>query len=129
MPHFGPRKVGEAAFKISKLKEQKTKKFGARKFGARKAAEMQAAIDAAEQEVEAPVVEETDVEAATTSLKQLREALDDNPAVADELFELELARPNGPRAGAVKLFLATEMSREDGPRAERQAQLEELLKT
>jgi hypothetical protein len=132
MPHFGPRKVGQRQFELNKLKEQKTKKFGPRKFGARKAAEMQAAIDAAEADVRGEDVEQAPTavtdEMVTTSIKQIRESLANNPDSLDELWRLEQLRPNGPRTGAVKLFLAAEISRDDGPRSDVQDELEALLK-
>ncbi|MDH3291575.1 MAG: hypothetical protein OEO20_11240 [Gemmatimonadota bacterium] len=129
MPHFGPRKVGAARFKASALHESKTKKFGPRKFGVRKAAEMQAALDAAEAEAvaAAQIPVNGNGEPATTSLAQLREALSDNPAVADELYALELARAGGARKGAVKMFLSTELARPGGARPDRQEELEALL--
>jgi hypothetical protein len=139
MPHFGPRKIGHKQFELNKLKEEKTKKFGPRKFGARKAAEMQAAIDKAEAEVTGEPIphplEEQDAptvvtdEMVTTSIKQIREAVANNPDAVDELWNLEQQRPNGPRVGAVKLFLAAELSRDDGPRSDRQAELEAFLTT
>lgn len=133
MPKFGPRKLGQAKFEAAKLREKTQKKFGPRKFGARKAAQMKADLDAAEAKAagmdvvdEAPVT--VDVVAATTSIKQVDEALAENPMLYEEMYGLELARAEGPRKGALRIFLAQEMNLEGGPRDERLGQIEELLK-
>jgi len=133
MPKFGPRKVGQANFEASKLREKAVKKFGPRKFGHRKAAQMKAELDAAE--AKAAGLENVDLEPATapvvvaaTSIKQLDQALKDNPALYEELYKLEVARPDGPRKGALRIFLAAEMNLDGGPRDERLEQIQDLLK-
>lgn len=141
MPKFGPRKMGEAAFKAAKLREKHTKKFGPKKYGARKAAEMKAELAAAEalaageseelyDALTGPVapVETTDAVLTATSIKQIEDALQENPALYEELYALELERPDGPRKGALRIFLAAEMNLESGPRDERLSEIEDLLK-
>jgi len=131
MPKFGIRKIGAAAFKAAQLREESTQKFGPRKFGARKAAVMKAAIDAADAEATGGQTPDTapPVAAVTaTSIKQIDEALRENPALYEELYALELERTEGARKGALRIFLAAEMNLEGGPRDERMAQIEGLLK-
>ncbi len=134
MPKFGPRKVGQAKFEAAKLREKAVKKFGPRKFGVRKAAQMKAELDAAEAKalgLEAPDAAPqvtTDTAVAATSIKQLDQALKDNPALYEELYALEVARPDGPRKGALRIFLASEMNLDGGPRDERLEQIQDLLK-
>ena len=131
MPKFGPRKVGAAAFKAAALREETGKKFGPRKFGARKAAAMNAALVAADAEATGKMTADTAPPAApvtATSIKQVDVALKENPATYEELYALELERAEGPRKGALRIFLAAEMNLEGGPRDERLAQIEGLLK-
>ncbi len=134
MPKFGPRKVGQANFEASKLRETAVRKFGPRKFGVRKAAQMKAELDAADAKAagiepvdEAPPVT-VDTTVTATSIKQVDEALKENPALYEELYALEVARPDGPRKGALRIFLAAEMNLEGGPRDERLEQIQDLLK-
>jgi len=129
---FGPRKVGQAQFEKSKVAAKLTNKFGPRKFGKRKAAAMDAELAVAESVVE----EEKQVEPArvvgadttAASIKQIDTALQENPALYEELYQLELERPDGGRKGAFRIFLREEMSLEGGPRDERMADIEGLLK-
>ena len=53
-------------------------------------------------EKEAPVVEAP----ITANLTELEEALKGNPTFFDALYESEKARADGPRKGALRLFLA-----------------------
>lgn len=123
---FGPKKVGQAAFELSKVKARQTQKFGPRKFGAKKAALMRTELAEAEAKVNGDT---TPAEAppATTSIKQMAVALTENPTHLDEFIALEVARPGGPRKGAIKLFLGTEMSKDEGPRDEVLATLRGLI--
>lgn len=137
MPKYGPRKIGKAAFDLEKKTEVVKNKFGPRKFGRRRAAQMAAEIAVLEEAVaeeKAPVTEkpveparvvEGDFTAA--SIKQIDEALKENPALYEELYALELERPDGGRKGALRIFLAAEMALEGGPRDERMADLEARL--
>lgn len=127
MPKFGRRKIGNAAFELAKLKEGQRKKFGPRKFGARKAAIMDAQLAAAQ----AAVDEEKSPpqgDAPTTSVKQMATALGENPSHLDQFIELEKQRPAGVRKTAIKLFLGTEMQKEDAARQEVIDELQALLK-
>lgn len=130
MPKFGPRKIGKAQFDLENKQEAVQSKFGPRKFGKRKAAEMDAEIAVAEAAVEEErAVEPARVTDAPTaaSVKQIDEALKENPALYEELYALELERPDGGRKGAFRIFMAMEMALEGGPRDERLAELESLV--
>jgi hypothetical protein len=146
MARFGPRKIGKAAFELQEKKHKVLKsKFGPRKYGKKKAAKMAAELEELERAVvgessgipeatppEAPPapVEPARVvgeELTAASIKQIDEAMKENPALYEELYALELERPDGGRKGAFRIFLAAEMSLEGGPRDERMAELEELL--
>lgn len=131
---FGPRKIGQAAFELKKLKDAAKSKFGPRKFGKRKASAMAAEIAVAESVVDAeqtktvePARVVGDV-ATATSIKQIDEALQENHVLYEELYQLELERPDGPRKGAIRIFMREEMALEGGPRDERMAELEDLVK-
>ena len=131
MANFGYRKIGKAAFEVEKIKNVVKSKFGPRKFGARKAAAMAADLAVAESVVEAErVVEPARVvdDETMASIKQIDTALQENPALYEELYKLELERPDGARKGALRIFMREEMALEGGPRDERQAELENLLK-
>lgn len=137
MPKFGPRKIGRAQFELLKVRQAQKKKFGPRKFGAKKAAIMAQQLAEAEQAVaqeqpSAQVQEQRTSspapEGATTSVKQMAKALGENVALLDEFIELEQQRPNGARKTALKLFLGTELAKEDKARDEVIEQLQQLLK-
>ena len=132
---YGPRKVGQAAYELNKLNVAAKSKFGLRKFGRRKASAMAAEIAVAESVVEEEKQPKTVVPArvagelpTTTSIKQIDEALLENHALYEELFALELERADGPRKGALRIFMREEMALEGGPRDERMAELEDLVK-
>ena len=132
---FGPKKLGKAAYDLAVTKAVVVQKYGPKKFGARKIAEMHAAVTQAEQVVDdekAPAVEGKAVDTAnvtgTTSIKQIDQALQDNPAVYEEMYALEMRRIEGPRKGAMRLFMAAEMARNGGPREDRMAEIEAFLK-
>lgn len=55
----------------------------------------------------------------TMSIAEIDEALNENPAAFDSIFEAELNRPEGaPRKGALRLLLKVEQAREGGARPE-----------
>ncbi len=129
-PTFGPRKIGQAAFDLQVVKGKKEEHFGPRKFGKKKAAQMKAAVVAAEQRV----VEEkagkplANDKVVTASIKQIDQGLQENPAVYEEMYALELERAEGPRKGAMRLFMAAEVARDGGPREDRLMEIEGFLK-
>lgn len=128
---FGPRKIGQAAFNLSQVRAKQTKKFGPRKYGAKKAALMAAELAEAEAAAEGVAVPKEPVvteEIPTTSVKQMAIALGENVEHLDEFIQLEKDRPGGVRKTAVKLFLGTELAKEDKARDEVIADLQDLLK-
>jgi len=50
------------------------------------------------------------------SIKELEEALEENPALVDKLLDAEFARPEGVRKGALQAIEIAESLRPDGPR-------------
>ena len=50
------------------------------------------------------------------SIPKLTAALKENPALVDKLLEAELARPAGPRKGALEALFGAEQHHEGGPR-------------
>lgn len=130
-PKFGHRKIGRAAFELAKVRAKQTKKFGPRKFGAKKAALMAAELAEAEAKaagVTAPAPTAPEGEAPTTSVKHMAIALGENVEHLDEFIGLEKARPGGLRKTAIKLFLGTELAKEENARDEVIAELQDLLK-
>lgn len=132
---FGPRKIGAAAFAHEALRKKQTSKFGPRKFGARKAAQMAAELAQARAAMQEEAGEPTEVlqpvaaepQPATTSIKQMAVALAENGELLDEFIALEKERPGGPRKGAVKLFMGTEMVKGEDAREEVVESLQALL--
>jgi hypothetical protein len=55
-------------------------------------------------------------ETPSLSIAKLEEALEDNPALVDSFLPLELARPGGPRKGALQALEIAEQLRPDGAR-------------
>ncbi len=131
-PHFGPRKIGQAQFNLKTAQATKEQHFGPKKFGPKKVAEMDAAVAEAKQKVvdekKKPKPVDTSETTGSTSIKQIDKALQDNPAVYEEMYALELQRAEGPRKGALRLFMAAEVAREGGPREDRIAELDAALK-
>lgn len=133
-PKFGIKKIGRAKFELEKAQKIQTRHFGPRKFGKKKAALMQAVVDEAAEVVELEATKkegkpvEPELATGTTSIKQVDEALQENPIVYEELYKLEFDRAEGVRKGAMRLFLAAEVGREEGPREDRMAEIEGYLK-
>ncbi len=130
-PTFGPKKIGQAEFNLQKATAVKEQHFGPKKFGPKKVAEMDAAVAEAKQAVaeeKKPKPVDTSETTGSTSIKQIDQALQDNPAVYEEMYALELQRSEGPRKGALRLFMAAEVAREEGPREDRIAELDAALK-
>lgn len=68
-------------------------------------------------------------EVVTMSIADMEEALKENPAAFDSIYEAELNRPEGePRKGALRLLLATEKLRDGGPRPEILKEINQHLK-
>lgn len=118
--HFGPRVIGEIFQRRTEIvEEQKDSRSDPSTKQAKReaAAKQRADTKAKEQEVvEAPI---------TANLNELADALQTNPAFYEALFEAEKQRAEGPRKGALRLFLAHELEHED--REDRKAEIEELL--
>ena len=58
-------------------------------------------------------------EVVTMSIAEIEDALQENPAAFDSIFEAEMNRPEGaPRKGALRLLLKVEQAREGGARPE-----------
>ena len=130
-PTFGPKKIGQAEFNLQQARATKEQHFGPKKFGPKKVAEMDAAVAEAKKKVsdeKKPKPVDTSGTTGSTSIKQIDQALQDNPAVYEEMYSLELQRAEGPRKGALRLFMAAEVAREGGPREDRLAELDAALK-
>ena len=122
MAHFGPRKIGQAAFEKQQLLDEAGKHFGVRKGTAEDAAATATAIAGAEAK-EAAEKEPL----SYTTLNQIEAALEDNPSLYEEFYGLEMKRADGPRKGAIRMFLEQEVNHPDGPREARMGELEALL--
>lgn len=121
--HFGPRVIGQIFQRREEIEEQErdsrsdpAAKQAKKKAAAEAAAKRRADAEAQQEVVEAPI---------TANLKELEEALGQNPAFYEMLYGSELQRAEGPRKGALRLFLAHELEHED--REERKAEIEALL--
>ncbi len=136
-PKYGPRKVGSAEFRRQQVTMEQKSKFGPRKFGHRKAtqrAEQLAEVTAAA-EVEKGVAQEPKVSKpfrdqpeGALSIKQVGVKLEENPSLYEEFYQMELVRAEGPRKGAMRIFLAVEMTKDGGPDEERLKAIEAVLK-
>lgn len=67
-------------------------------------------------------------EKASMNLDELGKLLKDEPARLDVQIDAEFARADGPRKGALRLFLELEQKRDGGPRAEVMALIEQSLR-
>lgn len=121
MGHFGPRKIGQAAFE-KQAKVNEPSRYGPRKGGGEPAVDTATAI--AETEAKAAAEKEP---VSYTTLAQLEEALEENPSLYEEFYALEMKRADGARKGAIRLFLEQEIRHADGPRESRLNELESLL--
>ena len=116
-PHFGPKKVGKAAYAAqAAIVESKSHVFGHKKLSK----SPQAAVEPkAEAPPAAPVKVSISVKALTATLKN-------SPETYEEMYAAELVREDGARKGALRIFLATEMALES-PREGRVQEIESLL--
>lgn len=102
---YGPRVLGQERYEA----QQRIVENAADRYGPRVTGHLTKAPVAPEVEP-APVVPPTEpptTEPAQLSLRKLELALEANPALLDELFEAEQARPD-PRKGAYRLMLEVE---------------------
>ena len=134
MSHFGPRVIGSEKHAEAEIIEKaRANHFGSRVIGkifekvpapaaeakdtrsdpAKKAAKRQGP-----ERIEAPV---------TANLQELEAALNGNPMFYEPLFQAELGRAEGPRKGALRIFLAHELALDSGPRETRMDEIEGLL--
>jgi len=142
MSKFGKRVLGKAATERQEaMKRNPGNKFGTRVISRRaqrleQEKEQQAEVKASStkiidvgEAVKAPEpVTVVKAEAPiTANLDELEGALKQNPAFYETLFESELDRADGPRKGALRLFLAHEMAGES--REDRLGAIQELLKS
>lgn len=122
---FGSRVIGDVLQRKAEIKAEET---GTRDAAAivRKRAEAQAS--AAEQQEKARSGEVTEVVEApvTANLNELGGALEANPTFYEKLYASEKARAEGPRKGALRLFLAHELDGLD--RTDRVEEIQTLLK-
>ena len=143
MSNFGKRVIGKRAEQQqAALRKNPGNKFGTRVVSRRAQRLEQEA--AAEAEVKAsspqiidvgdavkstePVVPVVKAEAPiTANLDELEGALKQNPAFYETLYQSELERAEGPRKGALRLFLAHEMAGES--REDRLGQIQGFLKS
>jgi hypothetical protein len=122
--HFGSRVIGKIFERRAEIEEQEKDTFSdpqarqAKKEAAAEAAAKRAEAEAEQEVVEAPI---------TANLNELEEALKMNPGFYEILYGSELKRAEGPRKGALRLFLAHELETEGLDREERKAEIEALL--
>ena len=139
MSNFGSRVIGKAAI-ADQVAQRKNpgNKFGTRVLQSRRADRLdQEAAAKAEEAKAAPVVvekaAEPEVEVVkaeapiTANLDELEGALKQNPAFYETLYQAEKDRADGPRKGALRLFLQHEMAGES--REDRLGEIQELLKS
>ena len=134
-PKFGPRKIGLAEFRRQQVTMKQKTKFGPRKFGHKKAAqravelaEVNAAADAAKVEQAPGPKPFKDEPEGTLSIKQIGAKLTENVSLYEEFYQMELVRAEGPRKGAMRIFLAFEMGKDEGPDEARLQAIEAVLK-
>ena len=126
---FGPRVLGEVLQrKADIVEEEKGESLAAKKARASRKAQKDAAeTRAADSAADEPTTVVEKVEApVTASLSEMQEALDGNPAFYEKLYGSELERAEGPRKGALRMFLAHELDNAD--RTERVEEIQLLLK-
>jgi len=136
MSNFGTRVIGkQAEERQAALRKNPGNKFGSRVISRRAVRLEEEAVAVAAEKVAAPAAKKVEVEVAvvkteapiTANLDELEGALKQNPAFYETLFQSELDRADGPRKGALRLFLAHEMSGES--REDRLVEIQELLKS
>jgi len=124
--HFGSRVIGKIFERREEIEEQEVKdslsnpaaREAKKAAAAEAAAAKRAEADAAKEVVEAPI---------TANLSELEEAMKINPAFYETLYGSELGRAEGPRKGALRLFLAHELETDGLNREDRKAEIEALL--
>lgn len=131
--HFGPAVIGQEAYEEQKLQaESLSNTFGPAVLGyPEPAAPVQtpaAPIDSEEAELLADRAKEPAAPAFNAlSIPELEKELAKNPAEFDRLYRGEFARPEGPRKGALGVFLSAEQAKA-APREEVVAALFAMLR-
>lgn len=123
MPYFGSKVIGKKAFE----RAEKIEKLNITTFGPKVAGDAHAELAKLDAAEKAPQGPQTPSE-GSYRVEDIQKSLEENPALADDLYAAELSRPDGPRKTALRLFLQAEYQREGGLRGERQQEIEQLLK-
>ena len=121
---YGKAVVGEEeAARVRQAKKDGTNIYGPRVTGERESS----SAPKEKRVVKRIADEETTPADAALSIKELGELLEKSPGVLDRQIDAEFQRAEGPRKGALRLFLGTETGREGGPRGDVMAILENAL--